>query len=448
MIRITDKHNCCGCEACVQACPKQCISFEEDNEGFRYPKVDDSLCVECGACERTCPILNSDAERKPQRQVAAINPDSIVREQSSSGGIFTMLAEQVIRQKEGVVFGVRFDEHWQAVFDYTETVDGLAAFRGSKYVQALVGQSFLQAREFLKQGRMVLFSGSPCQIAGLRHFLRRDYDNLVTVDFICHGTPSPKVWSRYLDEVTQNAVHAISDVQFRNKKQGWKRFNLEMAYDKDGQTVSLSSWHQKNHFMRIFLQNVILRPSCYSCKAKGGRSGSDITIADFWGIQQLNPEMDDDMGTSLVMLHTEKGTTLYDSLNITRQWDTAYEDILKLNPSVERSAKEHDKRSQFFARLDDAQSLIKLIDDTLRIPLSARLIRLPKRILSKGYHIFKSLVGGGKPEHPLTAVQSGWPDPVTVPQLSGQYGIALVNFRSKHEGWKQYRLVIMMQKSD
>jgi len=381
MINIKDKHNCCGCEACVQVCPKQCISFEEDTEGFRYPKVDESLCVDCGACERTCPVLTPFESRRPQKQFAAINPDDTIRKQSSSGGIFTMLAEKVI-DEGGIVFGVRFDKNWQAVFDYTETVKGLADFRGSKYVQARVGIVFRQVREFLKQGRKVLFTGTPCQVSALRHFLHREYENLLLVDFICHGVPSPKVWRLYLDEVTQNAIQSISDVQFRNKKQGWKRYSFNMSYDKDGQNYNISSWHQENHYMRAFLRDVILRPSCYDCKAKGGRSGSDLTIADFWGIGQLNPNIDDDFGTSLVMVYTEKGAVCFNALQL-NSWEAKYEDILRFNPSVLRNAKEHPKRICFFARFDVTDSIISLINSTLRTPLSIRIKQYPKRLLRK-----------------------------------------------------------------
>lgn len=390
MINIKDKHNCCGCEACVQACPKQCISFEEDTEGFRYPKVDESLCVDCGACERTCPVLTPFESRRPQKQFAAINPDETIRKQSSSGGIFTMLAEKVI-DEGGVVFGVRFDKNWQAIFDYTETVKGLAAFRGSKYVQARVGIVFRQVRDFLKQGRKVLFTGTPCQVSALRHFLHHEYENLLLVDFICHGVPSPKVWRLYLDEVTKNAIRAINDVQFRNKNQGWKRYNFDMTYDKDEKRYNISSWHQENHYMRVFLRDVILRPSCYDCKAKGGRSGSDLTIADFWGIAQLNPEMDDDGGTSLVLVNSEKGASNYSTLQL-KSWESQYNDILRLNRAVEKSAKEHPKRQYFFANLDANKNVVSLIDTTLRIPLYLRIKKFPKCFLRKVWNFSKSRV--------------------------------------------------------
>lgn len=200
MIKIEDKKKCCGCTACVQVCPKQCIDLIEDTEGFLYPKVNKKSCVECGACENVCPFTFTLQPRmNPLVSYAAKNRDEDVRKESSSGGIFTALAENVINEG-GVVFGVRFDEKWNPVFDYTETVDGLAAFRGSKYVQSTVGDSFKQVRSFLKANRKVLFSGTPCQVAGLKLFLRHEYDNLLTVEVVCHGVPSPGVWRKYLGE--------------------------------------------------------------------------------------------------------------------------------------------------------------------------------------------------------------------------------------------------------
>lgn len=445
MINITDQHNCCGCEACVQACPKHCISFKEDVEGFLYPKVDASLCVECGACEKVCPMLTPYKSHKPVKVLAAINPDEKIREESSSGGIFTMLAENIIREG-GVVFGVRFDELWQAVFDYAETTEGLAAFRGSKYLQARVGNAYVEARNFLKAGRKVLFPGTPCQIAALRHFLHRDYDNLLCVDFICHGTPSPKVWRLYLDEVTNNAVRAIHDVQFRNKRQGWKRFNFDMTYDADGQHYNISSWHRENHYMRIFLDDVILRPSCYACKAKGGRSHSDLTIADFWGIGQLNPQLDDDKGTSLVLLHTEKGVASFEACHL-NPWQAQYDDVLRFNPAVERSAKEHPKRSGFFAHLDRAESVTRLIDDTLHLPLYIRLTQIPKHYLKAVLRKLKS-AGGVKSDvlaPTVSTISDCQSSNCSIPAYIIQPPIVTkVIFRSKHYGWKSYRMNIQI----
>lgn len=379
MISIIDKHNCCGCEACVQACPKHCISFEEDAEGFRYPNVDTSLCVECRACEKVCPVIDPFGIRKPQQVLAAINPDEKIREKSSSGGIFTMLAEKIICE-DGVVFGVRFDEQWQAVFDYTETVEGLAAFRGSKYLQARVGDSYIRCKEFLDQGRQVLFSGTQCQIAGLLHFLRKPYSNLLAVDFICHGVPSPKVWSKYLDEVVSAGRRAISDISFRDKRLGWKQYSLVIRYSELGNIYTYRSKFTENPFMRAFLGNLILRPSCYKCPTKSGRSHADITIADFWGIQQIHPEMDDDRGTSLVLIHTDKGKQALHCEKIISV-PTSYDDISHFNPSIAFSAPCHPKRIEFFNALKSQTDLHILIYKGLRPSILIRIKNLLRHIL-------------------------------------------------------------------
>lgn len=288
MIQITDKSLCCGCAACVQRCPKQCITLHEDHEGFLYPKVDTEACIDCTLCEKVCPILNEGNKRKPLKVYAAINKDEKIRLESSSGGIFTLLAEQTIGEG-GVVFGARFDENWQVRLDYTETIGGIAAFRGSKYVQSRTENTYQQTESFLKEGRKVLFTGTPCQIAGLKKFLRKEYDNLLAVDFVCHGVPSPKVWRRYLQKLLaskgeKNTVSfspnpssfsegyaPIAGISFRNKALGWKKYSFvlrrnltEATAEGEANSVSFSAIHKENIFMRLFLSDVILRPSC--CK--------------------------------------------------------------------------------------------------------------------------------------------------------------------------------------
>jgi len=326
MIEIKDNKDCCGCAACVQICPKECISLIEDGEGFLYPHVDRNGCIGCGLCERVCPFINAGEAREPLRCYAAKNKDERVRMESSSGGVFTLLAESII-DEGGVVFGARFDDEWEVVHDFTETKAGLAAFRGSKYVQSRIGNTFRQAESFLKEDRKVLFSGTPCQIKGLKQYLRRDYDNLLAVDFICHGVPSPGVWRQYLDETfskpdrregrgkntvlsSPKAIPVITGISFRDKKLGWKKYSFvvrgKSAGQADKNSVLLSDMHQNNAFMKAFLSDLILRPSCYGCRAKGGRSGSDITIADFWGIQNIMPDFDDDKGVSLILCYSNK----------------------------------------------------------------------------------------------------------------------------------------------
>lgn len=201
MIDIKEKKECCGCNACAQRCPKSCITMREDSEGFLYPEVDKEICIDCGICEKVCPVMYQGNKRKPLAVYAVKHKNNEIRLSSSSGGVFTALAESVI-DEGGVVFGAKFDDNWCVVHSYSETKEGLAAFRGSKYLQSRIGDSFKKVECFLKANRKVLFSGTPCQIAGLKRFLRKEYDNLLTVDFVCHGVPSPGVWREYLNEET------------------------------------------------------------------------------------------------------------------------------------------------------------------------------------------------------------------------------------------------------
>lgn len=365
MIEIKEKQACCGCAACVQACPKQCISMREDKEGFLYPEVDKTVCVDCHLCEKVCPVLNQGKEREPLKVYAAKNKDEEIRRQSSSGGIFTLLAEQVL-DDVGVVFGARFDENWEVVHAYTETKEGLAAFRGSKYVQSRMGDNYKKAEAFLKSGRKVLFSGTPCQIAGLKLYLRKEYENLLTVDFICHGVPSPGVWREYLKEEVarqcdrKNTVLShpnakeikIERISFRDKALGWKKFSFALTLsvtEGNGQknSVLLSEPLNKNLFLRGFLVDLYLRPSCHACPTKCLKSGSDVTIGDFWGIEKVMPEMDDDKGVSVVMVNRNcNQLKLLDEKM--RFYPIGYREVVRYNPSVERPVRIPEKREAFF----------------------------------------------------------------------------------------------------
>ena len=383
MIQITDKSRCCGCEACVKVCPKHCISFKQDHEGFFYPEANADICIQCGLCEKVCPVLHPYDEQKPLEVLAAINKDEEVRMESSSGGLFTLLSEKIISQG-GAVFGVRFDEQWQAVFDCAETTGELAAFRGSKYIQARVGNSYARCKQYLDNGRQVLFSGTPCQIAGLNHFLRKTYPNLITVDIICHGVPSPKVWSKYLEELENCGMRVIRNINFRDKHNGWKKFCFNIDFDKQGKTSSWSCIHNKDSYMRAFLWDLILRPSCYACKAKSGRSQADYTIGDFWGIQYINSKLDDDKGTSVVMLNSNKAKTFFPFSDVYFS-EVLYEEAIIPNPAVYESAKIPHHRNSFFVKLDTCLSLHQLIMKSLRPSFINILNSYLHRIIKKLY---------------------------------------------------------------
>ncbi len=339
MIQIIHKADCCGCRACEAICPVRCITMHEDEEGFLYPLADATICTGCGLCEKICPVLSRADARKPLKVYAAKNPDEQMRLASSSGGIFSLLAEKTI-SAGGVVFGVRFNDKWEAVHDSAETMEEIAAFRGSKYVQSDTGDTFVRVKALLQAGRQVLYTGVPCQIAGLRNFLRKLYPNLLLVDVVCHSVPSPAVWKRYLAE---QFGENIREIRFRAKPQGWKAYHVCITGTNGA--VLLDEAGRRNIYIQGFLQNLYLRPSCHKCPAKSFRSGSDLTIADYWGINRLYPDYDDDKGVGLVTVNTEKGAVAFAKLNVD-SFETTYAEALRGNLALEQSAQPHKNREK------------------------------------------------------------------------------------------------------
>ena len=341
MLSLSSKSQCCGCTACVSACPKQCIRMAEDKEGFLYPQIDTTDCVDCGLCEKVCPVLHPAQAKEKPVVFAAVNNNLEVRMQSSSGGIFTLLAEQTIK-KGGVVFGACFDKEWKVVHRYTATLEGLSVFRGSKYVQSDMGTSFQDAKRFLDQGREVLFSGTPCQIAGLKNYLRKFYPTLLTVEVVCHGVPSPKVWKSYLF-----GKRNICGINFRSKTEGWKKFRLELTYA-DGRVERAPL--ENDFYMKTFLSNLSLRPSCYTCATKIKNSQSDIMIADYWGIDQVHPEIDDDKGCSLVIVNNSEVLPLLYRLDC-QLYQQNFDSAIKYNRAIVESFHQPVNRNFFFTLL-------------------------------------------------------------------------------------------------
>ena len=368
MIQIQEKKDCCGCSACVQRCPKHCITMHEDAEGFLYPEVDVSACIGCGLCEKVCPVINQYSERKPWAVYAAKNPDDEVRMQSSSGGVFTMLAEKCI-DEGGVVFGACWDEEWNVKHTCIEKKEDIVLFRSSKYLQSIIGDSYCEAERLLKSGRKVLFTGTPCQIAGLKHFLRKDYDNLLTVDIVCHSVPSPGVWQQYLQEKLRNIGLCKSNIQqisFRNKSTGWKSYSFVIKDNSGNTHIELSS---QNAFMRGFLADLYTRPSCHVCPTKCLKSSSDITLGDFWGITSLMPQIDDNRGVSVTVVSTEKGMEFLHDINI-QLYPLLYGDVSRYNPALIRSVSESKNRVRFFK--NDERTFEEKIRELVKEPFSWR----------------------------------------------------------------------------
>lgn len=349
MIDITDKRKCCGCHACANICPKHCIEMVYDDEGFLYPKIDKDKCINCGLCEKICPILKKeklqkkDIEKKIPLAYAMKNKNLEVRMKSSSGGIFSLIAEYVLNQN-GVVFGAGFDKNFKVVHTKIDKVEDIEKLRISKYVQSEIGDTYRQAKELLNEGRIVLFTGTPCQIGGLLSFLGKDYPNLYTQDLICHGVPSPKVWEKYVEYREKEANSKIEKVIFRKKVDSWKRYSFSFMFK--NKTEYLRTPYYKDPMMKMFLLNKCLRPSCHKCAFKEINRFCDITLADFWGINGVKPEMNDDKGTSLVLIHSEKGKKLFEEIK--DKVDLCPVDFYKAirhNPMVKRSARPFQRKS-------------------------------------------------------------------------------------------------------
>lgn len=364
MIDIKDSVKCCGCSACVQSCPKQCITMKQDMEGFLYPIVDKEKCVDCHICENVCPVIHPF---KPSEGIllsyACRTNDEDLRQQSSSGGLFTLLAKYIIA-KGGVVFGAAFDDEWNVRHEFTDSIEGLSKFRGSKYVQSIIGTSYQDAKNILNHGRLVLFTGTSCQIAGLKHYLKCEYDNLYTIDIVCHSVPSPKVWSMYLKSLTKDPKKDIVSITFRSKINGWRDYSLRILTT---EKILVSETKTKNTYMKGFLKDLYTRPSCSSCPARNYTSGSDLMLADSWGLDIYHPEWDDNKGMSLLLVKTNKGKKLVEHLDK----DIFFESIpyaevedRGLHAPIRLSSKPHVFRRYFYSNFNQ-DNLIPLIDSCL-----------------------------------------------------------------------------------
>lgn len=376
MIKITDKHKCCGCEACAQICPKACISMKRDAEGFLYPYANADICINCGLCEKVCPCLNGKEAKETMAVYAAINPDEEVRKQSSSGGVFWMLVQQTI-EEGGVVFGAAFDKEWKVCHSSAETLEEAKKFRGSKYVQSRVNGCYKEAQKALKQGRKVLFSGTACQIAGLKGYLQNDYPNLLTVDVVCHGVPSPGIWRDYLSHIGKGKT--FSDINFRDKSTGWRNYDFLVNFT-DGSGIKES--HNNNLYMQGFLQDLYLRPSCHNCKVKSGKCGSDLTLGDFWGIEKIRPDLDDNQGTSVVLANTLQGKNILKKLSLVLN-EVNYDDAISGNPCIIRTTPMPEYRSRFMRKYQNGGGITTISEvlHSLQPSILKRVLRKAKRLL-------------------------------------------------------------------
>lgn len=379
MIKVDKKELCCGCSACQNSCPVRCIEMKTDSEGFSYPKVNLEECIKCRKCETVCPILHPNFEISNTKEfLVAYNLAETDRMKSSSGGIFCLLAQSILNVT-GIVFGATYDSENQVRHIGIEKMEDLGKILGSKYVQSEMGNCFSEVMKNIKNGKPVLFSGTPCQNAGLKKYLGKlsEADNFVLVSVICHGVPSPMVWKRYLEEISNQSIEKVN---FRDKVNGWKKFHFSYV-TKDG--IENSEQFDKNIYMKGFLNNLFLRPSCYECEFKAEKDQSDISLGDFWGIDKLKEYFDDDKGCSAVAVKTQKGIELMKTIadNIISE-PVKENEIIQYNPAYVNSPEKHKKREDFFENLNKF-GVVKNIEKCIRPPFIIRMKMKIYQIISR-----------------------------------------------------------------
>lgn len=366
MPNLAPKHLCTGCSSCVSTCPKSCLRIIFDENGFAYPECKDhSKCVMCGLCEVACPILHPVTVNDQETiAFAAYSMNYGLREESSSGGVFSEVALQIIRQG-GIVFGAAYHDDFSVYHVGITTEAGLAQLRGAKYAESELGDSFCKIRTCLQKGQKVMFVGTPCQVAGLNTFLKKEYENLITVDFACHGVPSPLAWKEYVNyRAKRDAGGQLPQrINLRSKHTGWSNYQYSNLYEY-ANGVRYSARSSKDPFMKLFVGDYINRESCANCIYKGYERVSDLTLGDFWGIWDIAPEMDDNKGTSLLLIHSEKGRDFLhccegklETMPVKLEWASTQ------NPSILYASSANESRDQVLflvrsGRIDEAVSIL------------------------------------------------------------------------------------------
>lgn len=375
MIVIQNKADCCGCTACVSVCPAHCIVLSSDAEGFTYPQVDNARCLECGACQNVCPVKAPHPRQSKMDAYVVQDKRRNIRESSSSGGAFTAMAEYVIA-RQGTVYGAAYDEQHHVRHIGVRLVQQLEKFRGSKYVQSCVEGIFPEIQHKLIEREWVLFSGTPCQVAGLKKYLRNDYPTLLTVDLACHGVPSPKLWALYLAWWRNKENSELESVEFRSKKYGYSGSTMRLIFA-NGHEYSRERMLQM--YKNAMFAGLSMRPSCHNCHFKTQARASDYTIFDCWHVNTFCSDMDDDRGTTALLVQSEKGNTLLPE--ISAAWVIKPADRQRLieidGDMMMKSAPAHALRAQFFQDME-SMNLQDLNEKYFPMTLKKRLVLLLK----------------------------------------------------------------------
>lgn len=379
---IVPEKDCCGCEACANICPKSCITMQPDEHGFMRPVFDEQICIYCDLCKKACPVLSKSARNVTPKIIACKNRNEETRTQSSSGGIFSAIAEWIIANG-GVVYGAAFNNELEVVHKRVDSIESLAELRGSKYVQSRIGDCLTRAKKDLNNGLKVLFTGTPCQIAALLSYLGKPYELLYCIEVVCHGVPSPAVFRHYLNSLEAKAGARVCTFSFRDKAESWQHYSLMASFDNG--TV-MRQRGAENPYQRGFIADLYTRPSCTDCHFKNFTSGADITLGDFWGSSIFGAEYNDDRGISLVCLNNSKGEQLFGAIqkDIFDLRESTLEDATRFNPCIVQSIAMHQKSKRFWKehKDNDFEQLI------------ARLLHVPawKQYLKKAPYYAKAIV--------------------------------------------------------
>ena len=390
-IEVDIKEECCGCTACKNICPVNAIEMKEDKEGFLYPIVNEEKCIKCELCKKVCPVLNIKNETKEQHAYIFQNANDDVRRPSTSGGAFSAIAEKII-DKNGIVYGVIFDKDFNVIHKGIENKEELYKFRNSKYVQSNLNNVFKEVKENLEKDRWVCFSGTSCQIEGLKNFLRKQYEKLLLVDVVCRAVPSPLIWKKYL-KLKKQENGDVSKIYFRDKLYGYKYSNFSV-YDSQN-NLRYHNGVESDPYLRAFFSNICDRPSCYNCKFKKLNRESDITLWDCFNVEKYNPKLDDDKGTTRILTNTVKGKRFVEEIGVTHNLEEIDVELATKNfLAMFQSVKYNSERSDFFedvGKLEEKELFTKYFSDNITVK-SERVIR--KLLLKTG--IYKKILNLGK----------------------------------------------------
>lgn len=371
-IEILDKNECCGCSSCVQKCPKNAISMIENEEGFLYPIIDKEKCIDCGLCSKVCPQLKEieKSDENYPKAYAMYNKNEDELSKSSSGGIFSVIANYVL-ENDGVVFGAAYDENLNVNHIMIDNKNELGKIRSSKYVQSNICNTYKETEELLKKGKIVLFTGTPCQIAGLNSYLIKEYDNLITCDIVCHGVPSPKLFQKYLKYLSNKFNSKVKSYNFRSKeKKGWGL--LSKVVTEDGKIRYIEP--DFDPYYSNFLESNTYRECCYKCHYTNYNRVANLTLADYWGINSIHPEFYSENGRSLILVNNSKGKKIIDKVcDKIEKIETNIDIAANRNKNLKEPSHRTEKRDRIYKDIDSMEES-KYIKKFLKIKYNPKKI--------------------------------------------------------------------------